>query len=292
MKRFLTGLFTAPKSAKSPKPAFNPRLESLDLRIVPAIVSIQQNLATGVATINANGANDTITFTDHGSGAISVNGTTLNAAIKKIELNTGGGNDTVVYNVTGNIARSIEFKADLGGGNDTFRLEQNGFDVLAGVNEVMNVSGGSGGDSIRVVADGSSGNRVNIASTASMQLTLSGGSNFDPFDGADSINVDYRGELDGKLRLKAEGGLGGDSLRALLTLDAGSSGQVTGFNGAKAVLAGDIGPDSIDFRVRNNGSATVSAEANAGLDLNQDTVRHTANVSSVVAFGDGDQVVN
>src|SRR5262249_52444785 len=149
-----------------------------------------------------------------------------------------GGNDTVTYNVTGNMGRSIEFNADLASGRDSFTLNQNGFDILAGVNEIMKVDAGGGSDTLRVNAAGVAGNRVNIASTASLQLNMIAGSDFDLFDAGDTISVDYQGELDGKLRLKEDGGLGGDNLRALLTLDAGSTGQVTGFNGANAILAG------------------------------------------------------
>lgn len=298
MKRFLSSL-VAPKSTKSPEATFAPRLDALGDRVVPAITSITQNLATGVATIVANGANDNITFTDNGSGSIVVTGaglgaggTALNAGIRKIELDTRGGDDVVRYLVNGNMARSIEFQAKLGNGDDEFSLIQHGSDVLSGVNQVFKVEGQSGRDSLRVGAAGETGNRVNIAQGGSMQLTLLGGSNLDLFDKGDTINVSYRGELDGTFRLKAEGGLGNDVMNALLTLEPGSTGQVTGFNGQKAVLAGDLGGDLIDFRVRNNGNASVSAEANAGLDLDADTVRHTANVSSVFAFGDGDQVVN
>src|SRR5262249_29493279 len=159
---------------------------------------------------------------------------------------------------------------------DTFTATQNGANVGGGAAEKIFVDGGSGADTISINAVGTPTNRVNIASGSSLQLKLTGGSNLDLFDGSDVIAVDYQGQLKGDSVLRGGGGRFGDTRRAAIDLSGGSTGFVHGFNGARASLNGDIGGDVIDFRVRDHsgGSARVSAEANAGLDLDHDTVRH------------------
>jgi hypothetical protein len=279
--------------------AFRPQLESLDGRFVPAIIGISQNITTGLAVVTADSGNDAINITDRGIGGLTVSGTglaqaqTLDGRINRIVVNTGGGNDAVTYNITGTQRRSIRVEANLGAGNDRFTANQNGFDVRNSAAEVIRVTGGSGADRITVNAAGTAANRVNVAAGSSLQLHLVGGTDLDLFDGADVIAVDYQGVLSGDLRLREVGGLGGDNLRATVTLNGGSTGFVRGFGNARASLEGGFGADTIDFRVRDNsnGTANVSAEANAGLDLDPDVVRHTANVNSVFAFGDEDQVV-
>jgi hypothetical protein len=285
--------------SKTTAPGFRPQFESLDARIVPAVLTVNSNVAQHLAVITANDGNDNITITNNGT-RFSVSGTglagtlALDPAITTVQVNTNGGNDVVKYNVTGNQTHSMKLEANLGGGKDTFTATQSGANVGAGVAERIFVDGGSGADTISVNAVGTSTNRVNIASGGSLQLKLTGGSNFDLFDGNDAISVDYQGQLKGDLQLQASGGLSNDSLRAAIDLSGSSTGFVHGFNGAKAALNGDLGGDVIDFRVHDHsgGRARVSAEANAGLDLSHDTVRHTTNVSSVFSFGDEDQVVS
>ena len=50
----------------SSRNAFRPQAESLDERIVPAVLDVHEVIATGVVTITANNANDTINIFDHG----------------------------------------------------------------------------------------------------------------------------------------------------------------------------------------------------------------------------------
>ena len=225
-------------------------------------------------------------------------GTNLSDRINRIQVNTNGSNDVVLYNLTGTQRRSMRIDANLGSGNDTFIANQNGFDVRNTSTEDLRVNGGSGADRITINAAGSTTNRVNVNAGSVLRLQLLAGSDIDVLDRADAITVNYQGDLDGKLLMRGVGGLGNDSLRATVTLDGGSSGSngvVTGLGGlfGKASLEGGFGGDTIDFRVRDNsgGSADVTAEANAGLDLNRDIVRHTTNVDAVFAFGDEDAVV-
>ena len=158
-------------------------------------------------------------------------------------------------------------------------------------NEIFTVNGGTGADQIKINAGSVNGNTVDINSGSSLQLRLTGGT--DLLDGGDTIAVDYRGILDGNLRMREVGGFGADNLSANVTLDSGSDGFVRGFSGAKASLEGSFGADILDFRVHDNSGGTghVSALADVGLDLDHDTARHTANVLSAFSFGDEDQVV-
>ena len=242
--------------------AFRPQLEALDGRLCPAITGISQNLSTGLAVVTANNAIDIITLTDRGVGGVVVSGgglaaggTTLSDRINRIQVNTNGSNDVVVYNVTGNQRRSMRIDANLGVGNDTFIANQNGFDVRNSSTEDLRVTGGSGADRMTINAAGSTANRVNVTSGSILRLQLSAGNDLDLLDRADSIAVNYQGDLDGKLLMRGIGGLGNDSLRATLTLDGGSSGStglVSGLGGAaaKASLEGGFGADTLDFRVR------------------------------------------
>src|SRR4029077_7279769 len=101
---------------------FRPQLESLDGRLVPAIVSI--NLGTGVAIFSGNSANDTITITDRGTGGMTVTSPSLAQPVSllpsftHIVVNGFGGNDTVNYQLTGTQRRSVTIDANLGTGND------------------------------------------------------------------------------------------------------------------------------------------------------------------------------
>jgi len=279
---------------------FRPGLEGLEGRVTPAITSITQNLAAHVATITANNAADTITLTDRGVGGVSVTGsglstaTRLDASIRTIKVNSKGGNDQVTYNLTGNLTRSMKVVTDLALGNDSFAANLSGHSI--GNNSTLNLItiGGGGSDSLRVNA-GTAALPTNVAAGSTLRLEMQAGSDFDLFDGNDTVNVTYRGRLDGKLILKADGGLGDDVLTALATLDAGSHGFVKGDGTDVARVAGGFGADRLDFRVRDNsgGTAHVAAEANAGLDLSADVVFHTSNVSAfLILFGDQAFVVN
>ncbi|HTK76921.1 MAG TPA: hypothetical protein VL371_16760 [Gemmataceae bacterium] len=274
--------------------SFRPRVEGLDDRIVPAVVSIEQDLVSRVATITANDAADNIAISDPGTGGVTVTGTgitgntVLDAAIRTIRVSTNGGADTVSYTLAdGNLTRSIKVDVDLGGGNDRFTADLNGRNIDNNSTLNLKVQGGWGADSISVDAEGTDTNRVHVRAGSTLRMELLGGSDFDPFDGADTIDVRYRGEMDGTLILKAVGGQGDDSITSILTLSGGSSGRVKGDGTAAARVEGGQGADALDFRVRDNsgGTAGVSAEVDGGLDWDTDTVRHTTNVTAFNAFG-------
>ena len=52
--------------------SFRPQLEALDGRLCPTIISISQNLSTGLAVVTANNGTDIITLTDRGVGGVNV----------------------------------------------------------------------------------------------------------------------------------------------------------------------------------------------------------------------------
>src|SRR5258707_1273716 len=106
---------------------FIPRLDSLETRCVPAcqlseklgVVSIVGDNARNLIQITDNGA------TDPGSVTVTCGKTTLISTntIHDILVQGRGGNDRVVYNLTGDLAAKLNrgLHVDLGTGNDTFQ---------------------------------------------------------------------------------------------------------------------------------------------------------------------------
>ena len=147
----------------------------------------------------ANNGTDIITLTDRGVGGVNVagagtvaGGTNLSDRINRIQVNTNGSNDVVLYNLTGSQRRSMRIDANLGSGNDTFIANQNGFDVRNTSTEDLRVNGGSGADRITINAAGSTTNRVNVNAGSVLRLQLLAGSDIDVLDRADAITVNYR----------------------------------------------------------------------------------------------------
>ncbi len=283
--------------------AFRPRVAGLEDRAVPAITTVTQDFRYDTATITTYAVNDSadnITITDPGTGPVTVRADSLSVPLElnvhTIRLFTNGGNDTVRYDLTtttGFLSRSLRLEVDLGDGNDTFAADLHGTNIQSASTLDFKVLGGWGSDNLTVNAAGTDTNHVNIRPGSTLRMELIGGNDFDPFDGGDTINVNYTGNMDGNLILKAAGGQGNDAITALVTLTGGSAGHVKGDGSGAARVEGGQGADVLDFRVRDHsgGSADVSAEVDAGLDWDTDIARHTTNVRAVNAFGSEDRLV-
>jgi hypothetical protein len=293
------GKGTMARPTRRPIAAFRPRVESLEERAVPTVISYHEDLTNNVAIITANDAADNIVITDPGNGSATVSGPgitgvkPIDAQIRTIRVITNGGADSVRYDLTGTTARSMKLDVDLGSGNDTFLADLHGKNIDNFTTLNLKVQGGWGSDSLTVDAYGTSDDRVHVRYGSILRMELLGGSDFDPFDGADTINVDYRGDMDGYLIFKAVGGQGHDNIDALLTLSAGSGGRVKGDGNSAARMEGGQGADNLDFRVRDysGGSAGVSAVVDGGADWDYDTVRHTTNVQTAWVTEEEDIVV-
>jgi hypothetical protein len=294
---------------------FRPRLEALEDR---ALLAVTASFAGSVLTFTGTNAADAVALDDDGAGTIAFTATGAGSSsfrgVKQIVLNLKGGNDTVAYNLSGNLITARTINADLGAGNDSFVANFAGRDLLGDMN--LSVKGGAGNDHVEMnligfVASGTTlnatvnGNDGKDQVLASMAGAVRGRAEFDVGGnrGADAftlnamadvdvatggvldvasrstmLNLDYRGELDGKLLLDAAGDNGKDALSANLVLDAGSTGSV-GSSDHPATIDGKRGNDVLGFTVVNNSS---SAKVNATLSGGggTDTGTHTSNVTT------------
>ncbi len=228
--------------------------------------------------------------------------------ISRIVVRSMNGDDFVDFRLTGALTQALELQIDLGDGNDTANLDFTAGIAAplkttlyggAGADDVSEAFGdasakisartrlGSGDDSLLALfsgtlsgsnfmfdANGNSGDDImlfdgsdlNIASGTTLDLRLYEGA------GAGEISVDYQGQLDGTLRLIANGGFGNDRIDANLTTTAGSTGKL------KALVHGWSGNDELTLQVVNSSgsSALVSALFDGG--SGQDGYFATANV--------------
>lgn len=131
---------------------FIPRLEVLEARYVPTCTTTQ---STGVLTITGTAGPDRVQIGDSGNGSISVlcDGDTtprLFRGVSQVNVQTHGGNDTVHYDLLGNVVALHAIRVNLGAGNDTFVAFLNGFDLNSGADYRINVSGGHGRKNMNV----------------------------------------------------------------------------------------------------------------------------------------------
>src|SRR3954454_21923174 len=105
---------------------WTPRLESLDHRLLLS-VTIQANGPQ--IQLSGDNAADVVSITDNGQGRVSVTADGRNSTFRgssEIDVQTGGGNDSVAYQLTGSITSQSKVKIDLGDGDDTTNISANG----------------------------------------------------------------------------------------------------------------------------------------------------------------------
>jgi hypothetical protein len=249
---------------------FFPRLDALETRCVPACHLSEK---FGVLSVVGDDARNVIQFTDTGStdpGSVTVTcgNTTLSSTsvIHDIRVQGRGGNDRVIYNLTGDLAHGVlrGLHIDLGAGNDTFQANLSaGLQARAFID--LNVDGGPGNDTLRL----STPVPGTVAPGATLRLFLVGG------DDADHIAAVYRGQVNGRLLFRAEGNPGPDQVAGDFTLLSGS----TGF--AHTEVRGGTNIDNLTLLVRKENPAdpvTVDGLADGGQSI--DFCRHTRNVVS------------
>jgi hypothetical protein len=280
---------------KSSKNRASIGLERLERRDLMAVSPLPPDINNpGVLTLAGNGANDYLEVRDTGRGGTdqvswrtTQNGlwNSVNREVWKIEIKTYGGNDTVIYNMTGALTNGLyrEVVAELGDGKDVFTATVNG-----------NITGPSNLYGLHVIADGGNGDdrltgtmKGDILGAGDLAFSFSGGSDAgvdfmnvfltDDVDiapaarfwsnmyggaGNDNMQLHYRGEMDGHLLFDLEGEQDSDWVVADITLDAGSQGYLGGHGYALAELDGGVGPDNndndtVEFRLRNNAGGTM-----------------------------------
>lgn len=245
---FKKALFGEPASYRnSGRPRrFVPELEALEDRQLLSGYSVHGE----VLRITGSNAADTVAITDNGTGSagdirFSLNGstTTISDYISLIKVDTGGGNDTVTYTLTGDLnlqafGSGRHVWVDLGTGDDTF-WGQAHHDLLSSDRDYghfvaetlldISVAGCKGKDTLSMSAYGNTG--IKIHRNAMLNVLLDGGKG-----DHDLVTTNIIGELDGYVGLGLAGGPGNDKpvpghpgsggVYASLTLQAGSTGIV------------------------------------------------------------------
>lgn len=292
------------------------RLEVLEDRCLPTIIAQVGTLLT----ITGTSGPDLIRIGDAGTGQVSVLVGPVGRQtfpqifnnVTRIVVRTGGGDDTVHYDLLGNVTASRSLDVDLGAGNDRFVAFLNGNDLGAGVNYALNVKGGAGNDRLHVdagndpdratvaqlseglvlpfaQAGGNTGGAPGVAIPigAALRLALDGGS------GNDTITVNYQGFIagspipggraanEGTLAVLTNGGPGNDVIVTHITTDANSGGRIL------ARELGGPGNDDLTLTVRQQGAppglvptfAVVDALIDGGPGFNR--CRRTPNVAAV-----------
>lgn len=263
-------------------------LESLAAREVPAVLTFAGTAGNDYFEVLDTGAavGNNVFYRTSPNGVFSQS----TQYISDIRINTGDGIDTVVHTITGNLVGGPRrfVTADLGGADDTFVSTVNGTIVgNSPTGLTLNVQGGNGGDEItgRLNGDivgsanvlygffggGDPGcdfmnvfleNDVDIGPDASFDANVYGGL------GNDNIELRYRGQLDGSLDFNLDGQWDSDWVRAYVTLDAYSQGNLGSSYYDPVFVRGGYGDyDTVEFVVTDNSvhNPPVFAAVSAGI---------------------------
>jgi hypothetical protein len=189
----------------------------------------------------------------------------------KVDLH-GGKGDNQFFNTLGDLTNvNLFYNAHLGRGDDLFDVDFLGVtapdDLVPG--EIANtlarfhIHGNKGDDVVDIDALG-----VNLDATSSLRVKFHG------LQDSDQFFFDYQGQLNGNLRLWANGGQRDDTLAVNLALDAGSGTDVI------ATVKGGSQNDNLTL---NATSADAAELADLLIDggPGQDICVHTDNVEAV-----------
>jgi hypothetical protein len=273
MFTFLFRKTSAPKVRRRTN-RFRPQLDPLETRCV---LSNSVSISGGVLHIHGDANQNRVQLQHDGNGHVTGLIDSLfkslrrdriaidQPGVKKVVVDTKGGNDVVTFTQTANLRRNFEVVANTGDGNDTFTATLNG-DILAGKTMLVtgNGSGGANSMTVNLVND------VDVKAGAALRINLQGGDN--PFDvvNQDILSVAYQGKLDGVLDVDEFGLFGDDTLSTVRTLDAGSTGKVGDVAAfGTSVQVGGFNSDLMTFKVCDNsgGTAAVSAAQDGTDDL-------------------------
>jgi hypothetical protein len=211
-----------------------PTLETLEGRDCP---SVDAFVVGHTLFVRGDDADNVVSITDDGLGGVSadIDGTTVDGTdIRRINVQTRDGNDTVTYTASASLSASRHLGINLGKGDDTFTM-----DAASGITSgSLNVSlHGHQGDNTGTITLGT------IDEGASALFQLHGG------NGDDDFTATFDGELNGKLGLHMHGGSGSDTLTGEITVAEGSTGKLA------AALQGGSGSDNLTLNV-TDGSET------------------------------------
>jgi hypothetical protein len=254
---------------------FIPRLQPLDERALP---SSSQPFVESHCTVTIQGGrgDNTITVSDDGTnnpGAlfVQIDGQTFQTQgiVKHIVINSGGGADTVIYELNSQIDVRRTVDVDLGNQNDSFVAS-----LHAPVGETgalkIRVDGGNGDDHLSVETAGADVHRGGLLAVG-----------FDGGNGSDTLNMGYSGFLNGTAKFFADGGNGKDTVVGNIALSSYEESETGGSiqsNGDLTVcFGGGNGKDDIALDVVNtDGLSSLDAAVFGG--HGKDTIAASPNV--------------
>jgi hypothetical protein len=234
------------------------RCEHLEGRDCPAAQIFQFG---GFLVVTGDAASNTIVVNDLGNGRLAIvadGKSSLRTNVQTVVIATGGGDDTVSYNLFGAASAANVLAVTTGAGNDSISV--NGTALSDSL--TVGVNAGIGDDDISVNLSG-------VPVGAAVNLFLTGGS------GNDSFDLSAAGEVDGTLNIRANGGGGVDTLSGDIDVGAGSTGTVA------AILSGSFGDDFLDLSVTGAGLGGIGLTAEIRGGLGTDTGVATSNVTQV-----------
>ena len=272
--------------------SFLPRVESLENRLCLDCAIAADD---GKLTIEGDDAANTVSVTHDGAGNVVVvcdGEPALNfSGIKEIEIDTGGGDDSVNLTVTGELKKQLEIDMDLGDGNDTSSML---FGAIA-AKLALEADLGAGNDTLSVnldqqikskghvqmEVDGEDGNDTWNLSANEVRTKAKLQAQFDGGAGDDILQTFLGDPMEAKahVQIQATGGAGNDTLN----VDATTFG--TGANiaaGAKlqVQLDGGAGTDTLDVSHDGNVAGHLQIQVNGGANNDVANVDVAANVTS------------
>jgi hypothetical protein len=250
-----------------------PRIEALEDRHVPAILFPINQTGTTLSIVCDNGP-DNLVLGDNGRGAIDLtvdgNFFTTFTGVNTLNLNTAGGNDTVVYNLFDNliIGQTRTVNVALGAGKDSFAANLKGRTLKsdlfgsAAASLTFNIQGNQGDDHIAMNAQ-----NLAIQLKATLAENLTGGK------GSDRISANYSGRLDGVFNPQIDGNPGTNVIKVLVdvndpnslgTLGIGPSGSTAA---TTSKIKGTLGNNRFTYIIHSKQpkpSSNLFAEIDAG----------------------------
>jgi hypothetical protein len=274
---------------------FQPCLEALESRWCPSTAGIVQ---TGHRlTIQGDGANDTISIRDNGQGGITASITlakgtrTVSATgITSIEIDGGGGNDTITDALTGALSQQEALMLCLGKGSSQATL-----DFSAGLTNAtlaVSIGGGAGSNQVSTqfgaltssrvnlaesLANGPATSHINFGGTVSSSLvtvSVNGGAGIDQvftqLANVVNSNIQFLGHLGNGANvfdLEAAGNL--QNAVVHFDIDAGSGGNAITFNanGVNLDATSRLNLETCSGGGADNVTLNYSGQMNGELDV-------------------------
>jgi hypothetical protein len=270
-------------------PSFQPRLESLEHREVPAV---DFSLSGGVLRIDGGIGYDQIAINDYGNGTLRVyNSGTLRTfnGVTDVDVTMNRGDDVVNYILQANRTTDIDYNIDLGNGDDTFTATIENKSI--GADLLLHVYGDVGNDemyadikadvlnphTLRTFFYGEGGEDfIQVLATdvdvlGQFNLFAGGGLN------NDTIKVVTRGEVDLLMSVRVLGGEYDDTIDVDVTLDPGSSGTL--FN---TTVDGGSGGDDMSFFVHKTVGDPITVGATVAGGIGND---HAVISATLIQYG-------